>query len=189
MDSVQATVVTTIRIITIVAIIFGLIGNVITCMVFSRKTFLKNSISLYSRAIAVFDSFIIYVLIVYFYLALYNYNISAYSDFTCKLNYFILYSFGSIPGWIIIAFSFDKILSLKKVAANRMVKPLIHYMIILGIVVINFLIYIEIPIFMVLVPVKTGWACNPSYLDFGVSLNDIVVSCRLSLCPFRLFIR
>ena len=183
MDSFQATFSFTIRVLTVAIILLGLIGNGITFIVFSRKTFLKNSISLFCRALAISDSFTLYMAVVYFYLILYNYSISSYSDTMCKLNFYISYALGSIPGWILIAFSIDKVLSLKKISTNRMKKPLKHYMIIFFIVLFNLLLYIEIPIYMKLVPIRSGWTCNPSYLDFGVALNDIYII-ESSFLPF-----
>ena len=104
MDNTDARFNFILRITTIIVIIIGLVGNFISFILFSRSpSFRKNSISIYSRALAIFDSFIIYQAIVNFYLILDNYYIGMYSDLTCKLIYYILYAFGSIPGWILIA--------------------------------------------------------------------------------------
>jgi hypothetical protein len=54
----------------------GVIGNIISFIVFSRKPFLKNPVSIYCRALAIFDMFIIYSGVLDFYVILYHAFIS-----------------------------------------------------------------------------------------------------------------
>lgn len=177
------------RIITQVVILSSIVGNILTFIVFSRSTFRKNSISIYCRALAIFDSFTIYMVIMNFYLIFYKYFIALYSDELCKLIYYILYAFGSIPGWILIAFSVDKVLNLRRVTAG-MKRPLVHYLITIGIVLFNLLLYIEIPIYMKLVPVigsnnVSKLVCDSSDLWFSDVLN-IVLIIEGSALPFSI---
>ena len=172
--------------ITEAVILLGLIGNIITFIVYSRPKFAKNSISVYFRALAIFDSFILYQAIVDFYLLLYNFYIVLYSDAVCKLIFYIFYAFGSIPGWILIAFSIDKILNMKKLS-NNMKRPIVHYIIILAIVLINLVLYIEVPIYLRLVPIEYyGYMfpfCDPSTLEFSKIL-DIIYITEGNILPF-----
>lgn len=145
MNNDDATFKSALSIITISVILLGLLGNILTVMVFSRPTFRKNSISIYCISLAIFDSHIIYDAVIYFITLLYNYLVITYSDAACISISYITYGFNSIPTWILIAFSIDKLQSLKKLSTG-MKRPIIHYMIILSIVLFNLLLYIEVPI-------------------------------------------
>lgn len=172
--------------ITQVVILAGLVGNIISIVIFSRKAFRKNSISIYCCALAIFDSFTIYMAIINFYLLLYTYYIPMYSDAMCKLINYIMYAFGSIPGWILIAFSVDKLLSLKRVS-SQMKRPIVHFAIIIGIVLFNLVLYIGIPIYIRLSPVQmygmTFEFCDPSSLHFAQALN-VIFLVEGSILPF-----
>ena len=165
-----------------VIILSGAVGNILVFIVFSRETFRKNSISIYSRALAIFDTFGLYQAIVIFYLLFYNYYILSYSDAVCKIIFYILYGFGSIPGWLLIAMSIDKLLSLKKVN-TVMKRPLLHFMIVIA----NLLIYIEIPIYLTRVPIPMGdsiyWLCDTLVLPFANTLGIIYII-EGSVLPF-----
>ena len=163
-------------IITISVILLGLLGNILTVMVFSRPTFRKNSISIYCISLAIFDSHIIYDAVIYFITLLYNYLVITYSDAACIAISYITYGFNSIPTWILIAFSIDKLKSLKKLS-NGMKRPIIHYMIILSIVLFNLILYIEIPIYLRLVTIDIFGVkltlCDSTTLWFGEAINII----------------
>lgn len=170
----------------IAVILMGLTGNLVSFLVFSRPTFAKNSISTYCRALAIFESFTIVELFTNFYLILYNYFIGMYSNSLCKAFYYVLIGFASIPGWILIAFSFDKLLSLRK-AKTVMKKRFVQYSIITGIVLCNLLLYIEIPIFLELTPVQfygvTILMCDTSTLAFSQALR-VMFMVESSILPF-----
>lgn len=169
--------------ITLVVILIGIVGNILAFMVFSRKKFRKNSISVYCRALAIFDSFIVYIAVVLFYFVFYKRFLARQSDSMCKLYFYVTLAFSSIPGWILIAFSVDKILNLRAVS-NTMKRPIIHYSIIVAIVLINLLLYIEVPIFITLVPVDVyGMVCDTKYLWFSDVLNMIFLI-EGSVLPF-----
>lgn len=94
--------------VTNVVIVIGLIGNLLSFLVFSRKAFAKSSINIYCRALAIFDSFGIFFLI----LSIGTYYVNTYSvhkyTSTCKLMYFWITTFSPISGWILVAFSIDQ---------------------------------------------------------------------------------
>lgn len=175
-----------INIITESVVIIGLIGNILTFVVFSRRKFRNNSISIYFRALAIFDSFIVLEAVINFYLIFYKYYIAQYSDTVCKLVSYSSYTFGSIPGWILIALSIEKLLSMKKVT-NTMKRPFIHYSIVIAIFLFNILLYIEIPIYLKLVPIEYYGVqvmfCDTAFLWFGNVLN-IVYLVNGTVLPF-----
>jgi hypothetical protein len=173
------TISTILSITTIMVIIVGIVGNVISFIVFSRPTFRKSSISIYYRALAFSDSLIVNNGFVHFYMLFYNYLISLYSDAICKLFSYMMFTLGSLPGWILIAVSVDKVLSLKKVNSTGTKRPFLHYMVLTGVVLFNLLLYIEIPIYQRIVNVEMFGMSNPvcdvSTLSFGNTINVIFI--------------
>ena len=163
-------------IITLIMTFLGVIGNIISFLVFSRKTFRKNSISIYCRALAIFDMYIVLSIITDFYNILYNYYIPNYSDAVCKILSYAYHAFGPIPAWILVAFSIEKAISLKKVK-HAMNKPILHYLTVIGIVLFNFLLYIAFPIFVKLSPLQinsmTLYVCDPYNVSFGLVFNFV----------------
>lgn len=165
-------------IITEIMAVLGIIGNIISFIVFSRPTFQKNSVSIYFRALAIFDMFIIYSAILDFYYIFYEYFIPNYSNSVCVACTYSYYTLGSITGWILISFSIDRVQSLKKVT-NTMKRPIVHYSVIIAIFLVLLLLYIEIPIYLRLSPIEiygtTFYVCDPSLLPFGKVINIIYI--------------
>jgi hypothetical protein len=168
----------------IAVITIGLVGNLITFIVFSRPVFAKNSISTYCRALAVFESLTVYQLVADIIFVFYKDSIPRSSDLGCKLiNYFILAT-GSIPGWILITFSIDKVLSMKnKVLFIK--KRSFQYAVISGIVIFHLLLYIEVPIFLTRVfeANTTRVRCDVLTLPYG-NIIYFVHFIEGSLIPF-----
>lgn len=127
-------------------ILMGLIGNAITYIIYSRPVFRKNSISTYCRALALFECFTIVDLIYEYGITFFNTFLANYSDVACVVYYYIGLAFGSIPGWILIAFSVDKLLIMKNIGSSLIKRQQFQYTIIAFIVLINLLLYIKIPI-------------------------------------------
>jgi len=170
-------------IVTLIMAFIGVIGNIISFIVFSRKTFRKNSISIYCRALAVFDSNILSHAVMNLIILINGYSAAFSSDIACELYGYVMYAVGSIPGWILIAFSVDKLLSLRRVTGT-MKRPIIHYSIITAIVLIHLILYIVIPIYLrtVVIP-GYGVLCDVSTLSFGDVIN-IVYMAESSIIPF-----
>lgn len=168
-------------------ILLGLVGNLISFLVFSRPAFANNSISTYSRALAVFESYTLGQLITdmilltnqFFYLA-------NASPLWCKLSFYLNTAFAVIPGWILMAFSIDKIFAMKR-RATFLKQRRVQYLIVLGLVLYNLLVYIEIPIFMIPVARQfytlTIMICDTALLPFATQFN-ILHLVNGSLFPF-----
>ena len=161
-------------IIRLVMIIIGLIGNVISFIVFSRPVFRKNSISTYCRALAIFDFFTIADLIASIGLGFFDTFYPFYSEVACKVYIYSIIGFASIPGWILIVFSLDKVLTMKRIGTDTLKKKSFQYGIIAAIALVNLLLYIEIPIYIQVVTIKV----------YGTTLNI----CDLSTLPFGTFV-
>ena len=172
----------------LVIIIIGLVGNLLSFIIFSRSAFKKNSISIYCRALAVFDCFLLSQLAVDIGLLFFNsFFWGMQTNETCKIFYFIGFAISAIPGWILIAFSLDKLLSMKK-TASFLKKRSIQYIIVLGIILYNCLLYIEVPIYLSLskitiMPGVTISSCTTSTLSFSTALQ-IINLLNNNLVPF-----
>ena len=171
------------NIITEVITIIGLTGHILTFIVFSRTTFRKNSISIYCRALAIFESFILMNAIMNIVIMVKGYSQAFSSETICKLYAYVTYGFASIPGWILIAFSIDKVLNMKKIT-NGMKRPYVHYLIVFVIVICSLLLYIEIPIYLKLVSFPfIGNQCDISTMSFGDVINYVYIV-EANIIPF-----
>jgi hypothetical protein len=65
-------------------LLFGLIGNTLTFIIFSRKVFAKNSINIYARALAFIDNFILLRFIYDAGFLFFNIDLSLVSSLNCK---------------------------------------------------------------------------------------------------------
>lgn len=157
-------------IIQVIFIFLGLIGNVISFIIFSRKTFQNNSISTYCQSLAIFDSLILTVLIQNIGEEFFHFAILNQSDVICKIYNYIFCLFSSIPAWILVAFSMDKMLIMRKHAFLILRKKWFQCLIVAVITITNSLLFLGVPIN--LVPNKKlyfyfdTYYCDISSLDF-----------------------
>ena len=168
----------------IAIITIGLFGNILTFIIFSRPAFKKNSISIYCRALTIIDCFTIYELASDIGLVFFDYLIYIMSEMGCKLNFFVHLSIGSISAWVLIAFSIDKVLSMKN-RAKFIKKRSFQYAVISVIVLIHLIAYI-VPIYMVSVTISMT-----KMLCFLQSFGDVILLVALiegSLIPFIIMI-
>ena len=172
-------------------IVIGLIGNVISFIVFSRPVFKKNSISTYYRALAIFDCFTINELIATAYLLFFGEFLPQNSDTACKTYFYLGMAFTSVSGWILIAFSIDKILNMKKIATNIINKKSSQYAGIFLIVLSNMLLYIGVPIYLKVVTIYFYGIpipiCDLTNLSFGPFISAVFMI-QGSVLPFLIMI-
>ena len=91
----------------------GFIGNVISFIIFSRETFRKNSISTYCRALAIVECLTLSNFAIAVFQLVNNQELADQNDALCKILYYIPTLFNSLPAWILVAFSLDKLLSMR----------------------------------------------------------------------------
>ena len=172
----------------ITVISIGIFGNILSFIVFSRRKFQKNSISTYCRALAVIDCLSITQLIqdVYQFInqTTYFYDLS---DVTCKLFFYVSIQYTSIPGWILVAFSIDKMLNMRTSPPNILKSKLFQWSVVAGIVLFYICLYFVLLVTLKLEPIMGIYLCNLSTLDyFEVFVYvQIIVSCAI---PFAIMI-
>lgn len=126
----------------------GLVGNLLSFLVFSRKKFQKNSISVYCRSLAVTDSLIIGFVLANDIANLF-FGVDLYSSLNslCKISFIVYTAISSISSWFLVAFGLDKALSVIFHGKYEFVqKRSFQLSVIITIVLINLLVFIEVPI-------------------------------------------
>jgi hypothetical protein len=143
----------------------GLVGNILTFAIFSRKAFQKNSISTYCRALAVAECMLLLQLYTDVYMMLYKAAPLNTSDVMCKIVMYISVQMSAIPAWILVAFSVDKTLSMSRRQIPILKKKWFQWSVVASIVLFNLLLYVAIPITIKLQQYSTF--ANILYCDFA----------------------
>ena len=169
-------------------IVIGLIGNVITIIIFSRKVFRSNSISTYCIALAIFELGTIIELIADVYCLTQNKNIFDQSDPICKFYYSFYTWLASIQPWIIVAFSLDKLLSMRVNSPAILKKKWFQWSIVTGIVLFSIGLYIYVPIYIRIREVLPGLSlCDVTSIGF-FNIHIILFIFETCLVPFLFMI-
>ena len=190
------------RIARIVVVSTGLIGNLISFIIFSKKTFLNNSISTYCRALAVVQCITLIGLINDVHYLVNGYYLMISSDGMCKAIMYLTNEYSAIPGWILVLFSIDKMINMRTKKLPILKKKWFQWSIVAGVILINALIYLEIPILLQLKTYSTFYnilLCDISTLSFfnplliGILLEaniiPFVIMMFTSIVSIRLLIR
>lgn len=169
--------------------ILGILGNIASFVIFSRPVFKKNSINVYCRALAIFDCFTLNQLYTDMNLVLFNTFPPDYSEPFCKIFYYISIAGSSIPGWILVAFSVDKMLSMRKLQKFDFIKRRSFQFGMIAIVaVINLLLYLEIPILIKLKPDgHNSTQCTTSAMPHDDVIGAVYLI-EASLVPFIIMV-
>lgn len=96
----------------------GLVGNALSFVVFSRRTFQNNSIKIYCRALALIDSISIIVQLVNDFAKYAGVDIYKPSLVMCKLSTYVSLTIPPISGWTLAALSVDQAISVRQLG-NR----------------------------------------------------------------------
>ena len=123
-------------------IIWGIIGNFLCFRIFTSTKLNKYPISIYFRAISIFDSLML-VHGVHFYIKdNSDFDMRHVNGILCKIWPYFLYSTGPISGWLMVIVSLDRFVCI--VFPRRFPhihKTSIQIAIIFSIVVYNFILY------------------------------------------------
>lgn len=132
-----------------IIIILGLIGSVLSFLVFSRKAFARSSINIYCRALAIFDCFTVIYLIFNTgsdtnHL---NFLLSVKNTVGCKVFYFFMVGISPISGWILVMFSIDQAITVSYTTRLAFIKQT-HFqiLIVLFLALFHIGVYSVIPI-------------------------------------------
>lgn len=178
------------NIIRVIVVTTGIFGNVLSFVIFSRKRFRTNSISTYCQALALIDCLTLTEIMDTLYSLIYNSEFNRISDASCKFMAYIPTIYNSIPVWILVAFSLDKLLNMQKKSSVKQLlqKKSFQWSLIAAIVLIHALLYIGMPIFVRRVETSPGvLICVYSTFDlFDVFM--IVMVIETCFLPFIIMI-
>ena len=168
----------------------GSFGNILSFIIFSRKTFRNNSISTYFRALAISELLLLVQLILDVYELIYKGHLHNVSDGVCKIMYYLSIQYGAIPGWILAAVSIDKMLSIRTHQMPFLKDKRFQWSVVAAIALFNLIFYVEILISLRLVPVfffPPFYLCELATISyfFALIIAMIVESC---LIPFLIML-
>lgn len=167
-----------------IIITIGTIGNAISIIVFSRKTFRNNSISTYCIALAIFDSLALIEFITDIGYLAYGVNLADKSDAFCKISFYFSTILNAIQPCILVVFSIDKLFSMKTRSIAILKKKWFQWSIVAGMVVFNVLLYLAMPILLKRREDLPGvYVCDVATIGF---LNILMIVYLLESCmiPF-----
>jgi hypothetical protein len=130
----------------IVLILIGLVGNVLSLIIFSRKSFSHNSISIYCRALELIDLHHVLVLSRELYHAYFKSDVLVDSIFLCRGSIYLTLVATSPPGWLLSAFSFDNMICVSQIKHFYfMKKRTIQIAIVVAIILLHAIVYLIFP--------------------------------------------
>ena len=95
------------------SLIFGLLGNFVCILVFSRKKFNEIPSSFFFKALAFNDMIILLHEIRHFVRTVFQINLKLISEVNCKMFKYILISTVPISSWIMVYIVFDRFITIK----------------------------------------------------------------------------
>ena len=162
----------------------GLIGNVLSIVIFSRKRFQSNSISTYCIALAICELGNIIELIADVYSLVKNKNLYDQTDTFCKFYYSANTWLSSIQPWILVVFSLDKLLTMRVHSPAILKKKWFQWSVVAAIVFISIALYIYLPIYLRIREVLPGYSiCDVTTIGF-FNIHVIVFTFETCLVPF-----
>ena len=167
----------------VAVITIGLVGNLLTTIVFLRKTFRNNSISTYCTALAIADSLSIVQLINSVFYFQYNAYLMDLNDVFCKISSYVTVLVSAIPPFIMVAFSIDKILSMRTKTIDIIKKKWFQWSVVAGIVLFHVGLYMYHPIFVKRLEYFNVYFCDISSIGF-VEIHIILLIFETCLIPF-----
>jgi hypothetical protein len=92
----------------------GVLGNILTFIVFSRKNFQNTIFSTYFRFLCICDMITLILRTDYFMLSFTGTGIRSISPLSCKIMLYLIYSIPASSIWILVIISLDRLLSILK---------------------------------------------------------------------------
>lgn len=165
--------------------ILGIVGNLISFLIFSRPIFNKNSISIYCRALAIFDCFTLPQIYTDVNLLFFNSYPPDNSEAFCKISHYVYVAFSCIPAWILVGFAIDKVLNMKTTKLEFYKKRSFQLSLIAAIAIFHAAVYSEILIFIKRVPdiSRQSLVCQSKSMPY-VDLIGALYLLEGSLIPF-----
>jgi hypothetical protein len=173
-------------------VLIGVIGNILSFIVFSRRKFQNNSINVYCRALAIVDLFCIIQFIYDITTNYFNYDLYIATNSACKFFFFVIFCISPTSGWILVAFSIDKMAIVHQMRgfSSFLAKKKIQLSIVAFIFFFHCLLFMAVPIFIQLSYEPSGNGtfrpvCDLNYLQHKQILLNLYVV-ESSFIPFAI---
>ena len=156
-----------------VIIALGIIGNVLSFLVFSRRAFDKTPIQTYGRALAIFDCFTIIQLTTQILALYFNIDLFLKSNLSCKLLYYAIDGLAPNSSWILVLLSIDTVISISILpSSNKLVDFIRRKNVRISIILLTVLLHLSI---FSLIPIELEIV---NVTKFG-TYNSTIESCDL----------
>ena len=171
-----------------ITLAISFLGNLVSIIIFSSKTFRNNSISTYCIALSINEFLVLFRFAINIGIIGYNVNIVDQSDELCKILNYLPAIYASNQPCILVAFSIDKLLNMGTNSIAIFKKKWFQCSILAAIVLFNMLLYLEMPILLKRREVALGrFVCDQTIISFLPTLM-IVIVLETSLIPFIIMI-
>ena len=171
-----------------VTIAISLIGNLISIIIFSRKTFRNNSISTYCLALSIDEFFALFKFAENIGIIAFNVNLIDQSETICKVFSYIPAIYNAVQPCILVAFSVDKLLSMRISSIGIIKRKWFQWLVVAAIVMFNVLLYLELVILVKRREIVPGYIiCDQTTIGFLPTLM-IVIVLETCIIPFIIMI-
>ena len=162
----------------------GFIGNLLSIIIFSRKTFRNNSISTYCTALAIAELLTLIQLVNIVYIFTNNSYLMDLNTAYCKISHTAVILVSAIPPFIMIAFSVDKLLSMRTSSIALLKKKWLQWSIVAGIVLFHIGLYMYYPILVKRTEIFPGYfICDVNSIGF-FTIHMTLIIIETCLIPF-----
>lgn len=123
----------------------GLIGNLFSFMIFSRPVFSKSPYRIYFKSLAIFDSFVVFNLVIGIASLINKIDLFNQINQICKFVYFVSVATSPNSGWMLVVFSIDQLVRVRMSKRFSFVKKRhFQYISIGSLVLFHFLIAVSV---------------------------------------------
>lgn len=93
--------------------LMGIFGNIISFKIYSNKSMIKSSFSIYFRVVCVSDFLITVHSFTFLLQSVYDYDLHIKNDFLCKTLDYVVYVLSPISGYLLVVISIDRFVKIK----------------------------------------------------------------------------
>ncbi|CAF3213424.1 unnamed protein product [Rotaria sp. Silwood2] len=175
------------RIVLILFIVLGTIGNALNLFIFTRPTLSKSSCTLYLIAASIDNILVIYTALLTRLLANgFSIDITITSNVMCKLRFYFSYLFLALSPYFYILACFDRYCSSSTLASRRsLCNKKVAKRLIIGAIILACILYLHMAIFFEIIRIGSSTICNAQLgpYDLFYRIFYLIVYCILpSFC-------
>ena len=171
------------KVLLILLIIIGTVGNTLNLFIFTRPFLLKSSCTLYMIAASIDNLLVIYTSLLTRLLSTgFSIDIAAFSNFTCRFRFYVGYVFFALSPYFFILACFDRYcLSSPSASRRSWSSRKITQRCIVGAILLACILYSHMAFFFELHPVRGGFTCysRQGVYDLFYRIFYLLIYCLL----------